>query len=214
METEPPLEADPGTPSMEEGIQIAGPMSVLRGLVTKQPAKPIRNLVPDAARAAEGELPDAAKVGRFKLIPEADQTLTDTVSPSRWYKPDSDVRDVPLYDKPLSTKNVPVSAFVTAEFSVKVMSCVPISPTAPLIGVRLFTRISNVYNGLVADTAGTLACTIFTATVVPNAALSVCNTFDVAVSFSKETVRVPDSKPLTNLCAVSPIAVTSNSSAA
>ena len=80
METEPPLEADPGTPSMEEGIQVAGPIdAAMRKLITRQAAKAERSLVPDAARAAEGELPDAAKVGRFKLIPEADQTLTDTV---------------------------------------------------------------------------------------------------------------------------------------
>ena len=80
METEPPLEADPGTPSMEEGIQIAGPIdAAMRKLITRQATKAERNLVPDAARAAEGELPDAVKAGRFKLIPEADQVLTDTV---------------------------------------------------------------------------------------------------------------------------------------
>ena len=65
---------------MEEGIQVAGPIdAAMRKLITRQAAKAERSLVPDAARAAEGELPDAAKVGRFKLIPEADQTLTDTV---------------------------------------------------------------------------------------------------------------------------------------
>ena len=80
METEPPLEADPGTPSMEEGIQVAGPIdAAMRKLITRQAAKAERSLVPDAARAAEGELPEAVKAGRFKLIPEADQTLTDAV---------------------------------------------------------------------------------------------------------------------------------------
>jgi hypothetical protein len=79
MMAEPELDAETGTPSMEEGIQIAGPMSAIRNLVTKQAPKAERNLVPDAARAAEGELPEAVKAGRFKLIPEADQTLTDTV---------------------------------------------------------------------------------------------------------------------------------------
>ncbi|MEK9775559.1 MAG: hypothetical protein VW339_05355 [Quisquiliibacterium sp.] len=80
MEAEPAPEADPGTPSMEEDIQIAGPADVaLRRLITKQAAKAERSLVPDAARMPDGQLPDAAKVGRFKLIPEADQTLTDTV---------------------------------------------------------------------------------------------------------------------------------------
>ncbi len=106
------------------------------------------------------------------------------------------------------------TALAKAEFIVKVMSCVPISPTAPLIGVRLLTRMSNVYNGLVADTAGTFCCTIFTATVVPNAVLSVANTFAAAVSFRKDTVSVADSNPLTNLCEESPMAVTSSSSAA
>ena len=78
--TEPELDAETGTPSMEEGIQVAGPSNAaLRKLITKQAAKAERNLVPDAARAAEGELPEAVKAGRFKLIPEADQTLTDTV---------------------------------------------------------------------------------------------------------------------------------------
>jgi len=69
-----------GTPSMEGGIQVAGPMSALRNLITKQAPKAERNLVPDAARAMPGELPEPAKAGRFKLIPEADQTLTDEVS--------------------------------------------------------------------------------------------------------------------------------------
>jgi len=71
--------AEAGTPSMEEGIQVAGPMTVLRNLVTKQAPKAQRNLVPEAARALPGELPEAAKAGRFKLIPEADQVLTDKV---------------------------------------------------------------------------------------------------------------------------------------
>jgi hypothetical protein len=66
---------------MEEGVQIAGPMdAAIRKLITKQAAKAERNLVPEAARMPEGELPEAAKAGRFKLIPEADQTLTDEVS--------------------------------------------------------------------------------------------------------------------------------------
>ena len=71
--------AEIGTPSMEQGVQFAGLASGLRKLVTGQGTKAERNLVPDAARAVEGELPDAAKAGRFKLIPEADQTLTNTV---------------------------------------------------------------------------------------------------------------------------------------
>jgi len=78
---EMPTTTEPGTPTMEEGVQIAGPMdAAIRKLITKQAAKAERNLVPEAARMPEGELPEAAKAGRFKLIPEADQTLTDEVS--------------------------------------------------------------------------------------------------------------------------------------
>ncbi len=78
--TEATLTDKPGTPSMSEGIQIAGPVdAALRKLITRQGTKAERNLVPEAARAVEGTLPDAAKAGRYKLIPEADQTLTDTV---------------------------------------------------------------------------------------------------------------------------------------
>jgi hypothetical protein len=72
--------AEPGSPSME-GVQVAGPAdAAIRNLITKKAAKAGRNLVPDAARAAEGELPEAVKAGRFKLIPEADQKLTETVT--------------------------------------------------------------------------------------------------------------------------------------
>jgi len=78
--TQMPEVAEIGTPSMEEGVQVAGPMdAALRKLITRQATKAERNLVPEAARALPGELPDAAKAGRFKLIPEADQTLTEEV---------------------------------------------------------------------------------------------------------------------------------------
>lgn len=77
---EPEVSVEPGTPTMQEGVQVAGPMdAAIRKLITKQATKAERNLVPEAARAVEGELPEAAKAGRFKLIPEADQTLTDEV---------------------------------------------------------------------------------------------------------------------------------------
>jgi hypothetical protein len=78
--TQMPEVAEIGTPSMEEGVQVAGPMdAALRKLITRQATKAERNLVPEAARALPGELPDAAKAGRFKLIPEADQPLTEAV---------------------------------------------------------------------------------------------------------------------------------------
>jgi hypothetical protein len=82
---EPPESTDQaGTPSMADGVQVAGPAGaigdMLRATLKKAGTKAERNLVPDAARAAEGELPDATKAGRFKIIPEADQTLTDKVT--------------------------------------------------------------------------------------------------------------------------------------
>lgn len=77
---EPPADAETGTPSMEEGVQVAGLSdAAIRRLITRQGTKAERNLVPGAARAMPGELPDAAKAGRFKLIPEADQPLTQAV---------------------------------------------------------------------------------------------------------------------------------------
>lgn len=82
--TEPETTDEAGTPSMSDGVQVAGPAGavgdLLRATLKKAGTKAERNLVPDAARAAEGELPDAAKAGRYKLIPEADQTLTDSVT--------------------------------------------------------------------------------------------------------------------------------------
>jgi hypothetical protein len=75
--------AEPGTPSMEEGTQVAGFFGALSkgagkslgDIVTKQAPKPGRKLVPGTT--PEGELPEAAKAGRFKVIPEADQKLVD-----------------------------------------------------------------------------------------------------------------------------------------
>jgi len=79
-DAEMPMSAELGTPTMEEGIQVAGPIdAAIRKLITRQAAKAERNLVPEAARMPEGQLPEAAKAGRFKLIPEADQVLTDEV---------------------------------------------------------------------------------------------------------------------------------------
>jgi hypothetical protein len=80
LPAEPAMESEPGTPSMDEGVQVAGPIdAAIRKLITRQAPKAERTLVPDAARAVEGELPTPVKEGRFKIIPEADQTLTDQV---------------------------------------------------------------------------------------------------------------------------------------
>jgi len=69
---------DPGTPSMED-VQVAGPISAIRKAITSQTSKATRAIVPDAARKLEAELPDVTKAGRYKIIPEADQALTDKV---------------------------------------------------------------------------------------------------------------------------------------
>lgn len=67
-----------GTPDMEESVLVAGPVgAALRKLITKQAPKAERNLIPGAPTV--GELPDPATVRGRKVIPEADQTLTDTV---------------------------------------------------------------------------------------------------------------------------------------
>jgi hypothetical protein len=71
----------PGTPAMDNSVQLAGPLlnAMLRKTVVKQAPKAERALVPEAARAASGEIMDATKAGRFKLIKDADPTLTQTV---------------------------------------------------------------------------------------------------------------------------------------
>ena len=75
-----PVDGEPGTPTMTDSVQVAGPVdAALRKLITKQAPKAEKALVPDAVRATEGTLPEATKAGRYKVIPEADQTLTDNV---------------------------------------------------------------------------------------------------------------------------------------
>ena len=72
----PPFE--PGTPDMAEGTQVAGLLDkAVRNIVTRQAPKAERKLVPGTP--TPGVLPDAEKAGRFKVIPEADQQLTDEV---------------------------------------------------------------------------------------------------------------------------------------
>lgn len=78
--------ADPGTPSMEDPMQVAGLFSSagkglgksLGDVVTRQAPKAERKLVP-GPQTTPGALPEAEKVGRFKVIPDADQQLTDNV---------------------------------------------------------------------------------------------------------------------------------------
>lgn len=70
-----------------EPVQIAGPTStaaekLLRKTITKAGIKAERNIMPDAARLAEGELAAPMKAGRFKVIESADEKLTTDVAQS------------------------------------------------------------------------------------------------------------------------------------
>jgi hypothetical protein len=79
-------EFEPGMPPMKEGVQVAGLFSkVARGagkgfsdVVTRQAPKADRKLIP-GPEPEPGTLPEAEKAGRFKVIPEADDQLTDEV---------------------------------------------------------------------------------------------------------------------------------------
>lgn len=73
-----PITDQPGTPSMSEGIQVAGPAdAAIRNLITRQAAKAERQLVP--GKILDTELSDAAKAGRYKIIPEASPAVTEAV---------------------------------------------------------------------------------------------------------------------------------------
>jgi len=85
------------------------------------------------------------------------------------------------------------------------------SPTAPLTGVMLLTRQDIVYIGLVAETAAEVCLTV-TVVLVPHVEFKVCRVLADASSLKKSIVIDDASKPLTNLCPLSPIAVTSSSS--
>lgn len=76
---EPEPAAELGTPAMEDdSIQVAGLSdAALRKLISRSAAKTERKLVPDTPL---GQLPEVAKAGRFKVIPEADKQLTDMVT--------------------------------------------------------------------------------------------------------------------------------------
>ena len=69
--------SEPGTPEMEESVLVAGPLSSgLRKLLTKQAPKAERQLIP---QGTPGELADPATIRGTRVIPEADQQLTDKV---------------------------------------------------------------------------------------------------------------------------------------
>ncbi len=70
------LAGDPGSPSMD-GMQVAGLGSILRKAVTKAEPSAGRRILSDVT--PPGELPQAGKVGRMTVIPEADQALADKV---------------------------------------------------------------------------------------------------------------------------------------
>jgi len=74
-----PLTSEPGSPTMEEPVQVAGLGSVVRKAVGKAAPKAVRDISPEAYRAAPDELPPVTTEGRFRVIPEASQELTDQV---------------------------------------------------------------------------------------------------------------------------------------
>jgi len=75
------VDGEPGTPNMEEGVQLAGLgdklAGVLRRAVRKTEGTAERQIIPGAL--PEGELVDPLKAGRYKIVQEASQPLTDTV---------------------------------------------------------------------------------------------------------------------------------------
>lgn len=73
-----PVTEMPGDPAMEP-VQVAGLGSALRGIVGNAVRKAGREVVPQPAKAAADALPQAGKVGNFKVIPEAPQALVDKV---------------------------------------------------------------------------------------------------------------------------------------
>lgn len=74
---EQPDLTEPGQPDMEGGIQVAGPSgAAIRKLIRSGEKKPDRRVMPTAP---EGEVPEAGQVGRFKVVPEADQPLAEKV---------------------------------------------------------------------------------------------------------------------------------------
>lgn len=74
------LSGEPGTPNMEDTTQVAGLFDkIIRGgvgSVTRKAPKAGRQLVP---QGKPGVLPEPEKIGRFKVIPEADEQLTKQV---------------------------------------------------------------------------------------------------------------------------------------
>lgn len=73
-----PVTEEPGAPAMEP-VQVAGIASALRGIVNKATRRAGREVVPQPATAAPDALPEAGRVGRFNVIPEAPQPLVDRV---------------------------------------------------------------------------------------------------------------------------------------
>jgi hypothetical protein len=73
---EPPT-SEPGTPAMEP-IMVAGRRSAA-GAILRGFTKSVRDVSPEAYQTPPGELPPVTTEGRYKIIPEADQQLTDEV---------------------------------------------------------------------------------------------------------------------------------------
>ena len=75
----PELTTEPGSPEMQEPVQVAGLFGALGKIAGKAAPKAVRNVSPEAARAPVDQLPPLTTEGRFRIIPEASQDLTDQV---------------------------------------------------------------------------------------------------------------------------------------
>jgi hypothetical protein len=107
---------EPGTPSMD-GMQVAGLGSVIRKTLREASPKATRNLVPEAARAADDALPPTGKVGTKTVIPEASQTLTDAVKQAtEARKATGNVKGKPSVSAAERAAGVPEEAFNLARY--------------------------------------------------------------------------------------------------
>lgn len=75
----PELSTEPGSPEMQEPVQVAGLFGMLGKTAGQAATKAVRNVSPEAARAPVDQLPPLTTEGRFRVIPEASQDLTDQV---------------------------------------------------------------------------------------------------------------------------------------
>jgi hypothetical protein len=83
MENTAPFTYEPGTPNMEDDVQVAGLFDkasmLLRKSIKEAPAAMERTIVPDAARQAPTEVPVTKDISGVKVIPAAQPELVEKV---------------------------------------------------------------------------------------------------------------------------------------